>query len=382
MAKNFCANVYGGAVALLALCFTPTAQAQSWVQIQPQGTPPAGRFNNTAVYDSVSQRLIVFGGFDSSTCCEAANDVWVLTNASRRGGTRLWINLIPNNAPGSPPPLAAASAVYDSRTNRMILFGGAETGKSSSGDVWILQNANGLGGAPVWTKLQLSGPVPRQNHQAAYDPTNNRMIVFGGLSFTPNPFTVTPLNDLWALTNANGTDSQPSQWIQLSPTGFQPSARHGVLGAYDENANRLIIFGGCTDSSFSCSTDSTELWVLSNASGVGTPSWTNVAYSGAAPTAHSQFASVAYDILSNQLYAMGGRIGSAPPFGTFTNLTWVLSNANGLTGQPQWTVLSMNKPPSPRGQSVPPTLYDQVVGNFILFGGPAVNDSWVLWTHN
>ncbi len=378
----------GGPVALVALTFAPIAFSQSWIQLQPTGTPPPGRINNTAVYDPASERLIVFGGFNSPVCCPTSNDVWVLTRANGIGGTRQWINLLPNGAPGSPPPLAAASAVYDGRTNRMIVFGGQDgTLGISSAQVWILRNANGIGGTPSWYRVPFAAgpaPVPRQNHQAVYDPVTNRMIVFGGLSsMGAGPVL---LNDLWVLTNANGAQAQPPQWIPLTASGIAPSPRHAFAVAYDRPGNRLTIFGGCVDAAFACdnSVASTDLWVLSGANGTGmfgiaaTPAWTKLQYFGAAPISHAQYAVSGYDPLTNRLFVFGGRIGSTPPFGAFTNFTWMLSNANGVGGTPTWTMLALQNLPSPRGQSVPPNLFDPVSGRLIVFGGPGVNDAWIL----
>jgi Galactose oxidase, central domain len=371
----------------LLLTLVPPVLAQSWVQLQPQGTPPPGRINNTSVYDPISDRMIVFGGNDIAVCCESANDLWILTSANGRGGWRSWIQELPKGASGSPPPTAAASAVYDPLSNRMIVFGGQVsvngTGVSSP-QLWILRNANGWLGTPSWYQPAVNGgpPPARQNHQAVYDPKTNRMIVVGGLKNDGS--NVTLLNDVWVLTNANGTGPEPSQWIQLSISGIGPSPRHAFAAAYDVITDRLSIFGGCVDPGFTCDNllASTELWVLSNANGVGgpTPSW-QVFRFPLAPNAHAQYAVGGYDPLRNDLYVMGGRTGATPPFGMFTNFTWALSHANGLGGTPQWTMLTPGgQLPAERGQSVPPDLFDPVSGNLMVFGGPGLNDTWSLST--
>ena len=323
---------------LLTLMAAPAALAQSWVMLQPQGSPPPGRFNNTAVYDPSSDSLIVFGGFNATVCCTAANDVWVLAHANAHGGTRQWINLLPNGSVGAPPPLAAASAVYDARTNRMIVFGGQNANLGiSSGEVWVLKNANGFGGPASWSKLSVGGdssPSPRQNHQAVYDPQSNRMVVVGGLSYDGANLVLQ--NDVWVLTNANGNDPQIPVWTKLA-TGAGPSPRHAFAAAYDLNTNRLSIVGGCVDAVFQCDNllASSDLWVLSNATGTGltAPSW-QVYHFQLSPPAHAQYAVGGYNLATNRLFVMGGRIGSVAPFGMFSDFTWVLSNANGLGGTP------------------------------------------------
>jgi len=385
MLRRIQTHVITGFPILLSLLLAPAAIAQSWVQLQPLDAPPSGRFNNTAVYDFITDRLIIFGGFTQPTCCTTTNDVWYLTGADGIG-PKVWVNLVPAGSPGAPPPTAAASAVYDYWTNQMIVFGGQNANLGiSSGDLWILKNANGWGGWPSWSKITVSGaaPSPRQNHQAVYDPISNRMIVVGGLESNGSKLVL--LNDVWVLTNANGNGPHPRQWIQLAPQGAAPTPRHAFAAAYDELHNRLSIFGGCVDAVFTCdnSLASTDLWVLSNANGTGAaaPAWQSFHFL-LSPPAHAQYAVGGYDPLSNQLFVMGGRIGSLGTFGMFSDQTWVLSHANGLGGTPDWTMLTPAKSPAPRGQSVPPNLFNPITGRLIVFGGPALNDTWTLPTRD
>jgi hypothetical protein len=145
------------------------------------------------------------------------NDVRVLTNADGTGGAPAWITLAPT---GSLPPIREQAAVaYDQANNRMIMFGGGlNTGGDfqEKNDVWVLTNANGLGGTPAWTELAPLGPPPppRAFPSADYDPVTNRLIVFGGNNAGPPTF-----NDAWILTHANGLGGTP-EWIQLFPAGF------------------------------------------------------------------------------------------------------------------------------------------------------------------
>ncbi|MBI2591701.1 MAG: S8 family serine peptidase [Candidatus Brennerbacteria bacterium] len=119
-----------------------------------------------------------------------------------------WIEISISN----PPPAVdrhGYSAVYDQNTNHLIFFGGVSGTPSccaSFNDVWILTNANGIGGIPQWIQLFPFGSPPkgRSFHSAVYDQTNNRMIIFGGGQFNGNLFTPR-FNDVWVLTNANGT---------------------------------------------------------------------------------------------------------------------------------------------------------------------------------
>src|SRR5207249_378707 len=136
------------------------------------------------------------------------------------------------------PTRAYHTAVYDPGSNRMIVFGG-QAGDAVFNDVWVLTNANG--GEPTastWTQLVAApGPSARQLHSAVYDPTSNRMMVFGGA----DRFATTFFDDAWVLTNANGTEATVPTWVQLSPPGARPSARWRHTGVYDPSSNTLVV---------------------------------------------------------------------------------------------------------------------------------------------
>ena len=196
---------------------------EQWTNLAPANPPPA-RFNHTLVSDSANDRAIMFGGAAS---CGPLNDLWVLSNASGLNGPASWTQLAPTG--GGPDARWGANAVYDAANNRMTVFGGA-AGSYCVGapplrnDVWVLSNANGLGGTPAWQQLSPVGPAPtpRGTSTAVYDPSSNRMIVFGGNRNIGNCFFET--NETWILTFANGLGGAP-QWINANPSGGPPIAR-------------------------------------------------------------------------------------------------------------------------------------------------------------
>jgi hypothetical protein len=214
------------------------AQDQTWTRVFPDGAPPAARDGHTAVYDSTADRMIVFGG---QTGGGVQNDVWVLTKATG-ANYPAWVALAPTGTP--PAARTNATAMYDGATNRMIVFGGDDGAATPAAfaDAWVLTNANGLGGTPAWLPLApASAPPARSGHGAAYDAANNRMMVFGG---TTTPATCGgALADVWTLENANGLGGAPV-WTALAPTGGAPSARAFAGVSYDGATNRLIVTGG------------------------------------------------------------------------------------------------------------------------------------------
>ena len=63
-----------------------------------------------------------------------------------------WIVLSPV---GSPPVTVPRPAFYDAANNRMtVFFPGNPIIGGLGNQVWVLDNANGLGGTPTWIKLQ------------------------------------------------------------------------------------------------------------------------------------------------------------------------------------------------------------------------------------
>jgi hypothetical protein len=296
------------------------ATSLTWTRVRPVGPSPGGRFGSSAVYDSTSNRIIVFGGAKgrSSPC---ANDVWILTSANGNGGTPAWLQLSPSGT--APAPRTLHGAVYDPNTNSLIVYGGQDCFSTVFADVWVLSNANGVSGTPAWTQLAPigAGPGPRAIAQSiAYDSTNNHLIIFGSGN-QPSGRS----NDVWVLSNANGSGGTPS-WTQLSPAAtLLPAARAANTATYDPSTNHLTIFGG-SDSSGALLGDA---WVLSNANGLGgTPQWSQlITGSIYFPEPRSGHTAV-YNLSTNKMTVFGGQITSSAP-SLSTNDVFILSHANG-----------------------------------------------------
>jgi hypothetical protein len=304
------------------LLYAPANGNGNWTTLIANGvagSPPARQIH-TAVYDSANNRMIVFGGVNG-TFTQDFSDVWVLSNANGQGGTATWTQLSPS---GSPPAARYGhTAVYDAADNRMIIFGGGNLTLDFS-DVWVLSNANGLGGTPAWTHLSPGGSPPTGvfSSSAVYDPANNIMTVFGGANL---PFTAYS-NGVWTLSHANGLGGTP-QWTNIVANGApgSPAKREAHTAVYDTANNRMIIFGGAAFSGPSSISGFNDVWVLTNANGLGgTPVWTRLRVSGLAPGTRFSHTAV-YDAINNLMMVFGGENLDAAYY-----ITWVLSDANGL----------------------------------------------------
>ncbi len=345
-----------------------------WIQLLPAGAIPAIRGGHTAVLDEGSNRLIVFGGRAAGSL---VSEVWVLTNANGLGGTPTWMPLAPTGS--SPPGRIGHSAIYDPGSNRMIVFAGT-TDATRLNDVWVLTNANGTEAvAPIWVPLAPGGPLPavRAGHSYTYDPISNRMTVFGGEAQYGNP---NGLSDLWILTNANGLGGAPV-WTEQAPDGVGPSARGEGTAWYDGLNNRMIMYSGSPNA---CGLD--EIWVLENANGLGgTPSWSQLPTFGTSPEVRIG-PNIGYRPASNRLVLFAG-FGGIPCFPSFQDV-WILTNANGLGGSSTWIELAPTGGPPPPRVAYVSDAYDETTNRLIVFGGQTganptgstefLNDVWVL----
>lgn len=213
------------------------------------GPMPGPRLHSSAVFDPTRDRMVIHGGFVvQAGVATVLSDTWVLDFA----GTPTW-SVLPTSSPG--PQVYNAAAVYDPVRDRMLLFGGVGPGVST--EVWCYDFASGSG----WVSLLTLGTPPsvRQAHAIAYDPVRDRMLVVGGLPGTGIPATL----DVHAL-SLSGTPT----WAQLAPTGTLPAGRLGHAIAYDDVADRLLVFGGNIGSFVQ------DTWQLTLG---GTPAWSPLA---------------------------------------------------------------------------------------------------------
>jgi len=196
----------------------------TWTLLPTKGVPPSGREGQSAIYDPAGDRLIVFGGqVDALTY---SDEVWSLSLA----GDAQWTRLAP--AGTAPVPRTTHTAIDDPIHERMVVFGGVSQ-TAYLDDVWTLS----LSGPPAWTRLDPVGapPAARFEHSAIYDPVRRRMVVCGGLNF--NAFT----GDVWTLS----LDGDSPAWTRLVTGGPAPD-RFDHSAVYDPVRDRMIVFGGAS----------------------------------------------------------------------------------------------------------------------------------------
>jgi hypothetical protein len=309
-----------------ASCSATLFDPARWTAVTAGGSAPTPRSGHTSVYDPLRHRMIVFGGTDGATY---SNEVWALS----LGDPPAWTPLAPTGGP--PSARSAHSAVYDPTGDRMVVFGGFD-GTNRSNEAWELA----LAGTPSWTLLAPLGTPPsaRSGTAAIYDPVRDRMVVFGGS--LPGFFT----QEVWTL-SLDGT----STWTQLTPGGSFPAGREGGAAVYDPTGDRMLIFGG--NQGF----PTNEVLQLTLVS----PTWSTMTTPGsAAPEPRSESAAI-FDAERERMVVVGGLEGGVTP----RDDSWILAPGIRFWARQQPTGTL------PAARSAHTAILDPVLERVVIFGG-------------
>ncbi len=371
--------------------------ALEWTQPSASGDMPPGLYFTAAAYDSLHDRMVVYGGTEWNG--GSHREAWVLDC----GEAPAWTRVAPAT---SPAPRSGACLGYDARRDRFVMFGGAGS------DTWALS----LAAEPAWTMLGPGNnePTPgRYCPSTAWDPVQHQSLILSGYvqSYAEYEWWPFAIPDLWSLnldrqtrwthvlsdslapycigqtmvvnaradrvvvfagmSRTNGrfggltemSLANPRQWSPLTATGDPPPARDFHSAIYDPLRARMIVFAGREYSELLGDT-----WMLSLD---GAPRWTRTDSVAAAPAPRYAHNAI-YDPVGDRMIVFGGATG----WHCFGDL-WQLS----LAGAPAWTPLAAGAGPSPRAYAS--MVYDSRRQRIVLVGGRSqdgrtLNDMWFL----
>jgi hypothetical protein len=167
------------------------------------------------VYDTESDRIILFGGVDA-TYLGATSTCWAYDF-----NTDTWTE----QAPG-PSAQQGIRMAYDVESDRVILFGGeAYTGGGATlKETWAYDY-----NTDSWTEMKPSTSPPDEWCQAiTYDAKSDRVLMWWG----------SPDKSVWAY------DFNTNTWTENEPAEHPPATgRFGAL-VYDSESDRSILYGG------------------------------------------------------------------------------------------------------------------------------------------
>ena len=257
--------------------------AGTWRRIDVTGPRPAARFGHEAAWTSLKGGLAVtlgqagsrfFGDlwlFDPASatwrelpsagrtplprygsCSGIGPDghLWIshgfTEDGSRFSDTRAydfeaeaWVSETP--AAGTPKE-RCLHVCWWSADGTLTLYGGQTTGVPALGDLWSL--VPGTGGAEnAW--FQLAEPAAAPRHLPAVAQRGRLTYVVGGRDLGRDP-----LDDTWLVDDGNA-----GAFSELQTRGDLP-ARSGAAMVYDEDRDRMLLFGGTGDAALD------DLWAL------------------------------------------------------------------------------------------------------------------------
>jgi hypothetical protein len=232
-------------------------------------------------------------------------------------------------------PDRGSRAVYNSKRQVIVLFGGTNSAGQTLSTTWEFDGK-------TWIRIETpNSPPSRFWHGMAYESRRNVTIVFGGERSTS---TSNLLNDTWEY---DGKD-----WVKIN-TAHSPLPRgYGALLAYDSCRGKTVLFGGKDSRGLP-----TETWEYDG------KDWTQVQTSASPPG--RWLSAMAFDSTRCKMVLFGGGDGKDD--------TWEYDGKN-------WSRISTgNTPPARWAHAL---AFNPVTSHIILFGGynpktqHPMNDTW------
>jgi len=222
------------------------ATTNVWTQVWP-GTPPTGRELSEMTFDQTANRIILFGGYDSTWTTMA--DTW-----SYNIVTNTWTNL---NPPSPPLGMYGGGLVYSPALGRDILVGGyTYTGFVYVTDTWLYDSASNR-----WSKLTVNGSYAGQTYGIlTYDTSTNITLLVRGS--TPAPFTcllgnLTVENAVYTSNiKDSGSSTDPVHWDTVTWSGDLSNVSVSVQLASNNDGSSWVFKGpdGTSATYYTCST--------------------------------------------------------------------------------------------------------------------------------
>jgi len=237
---------------------------------------PASRSMHGMAYDSIRQKVVLFGGNSSGS---PRDDTWEWDGTS-------WVQKTPTDPEGDGNPSARYnhSMVFDNARQKIVIFGGfagaglcEENGNATCGSAWDWDGIS-------WVRRPLvdpegdGNPMPRYSAAAAFDLRRSAMMIFGGDAIQSYCEGNTFVGGTWC----GGTWEMKSPASDLPGQAMQVPLKSAVDGAsVSIETLRVNWYGGGTAGPSGSQTNGAQLYVwdqglwkivASNSSPAGSPS--------------------------------------------------------------------------------------------------------------
>lgn len=239
---------------------------------------------------------------------------------------------------------------------------------------WLVGSQTGVRSTQAsWSRVDAVGaaPIARDHHVLLYDQADKTLVLFGGRNAPTN------FGDLWRVRFRAGKP----RWEKMLVAEPVPRPRWMPYAAVNELEDVIIMHGGALGHTSPC-TD--ETWLLEHMSTTkGVARWHRVETDGDRPAARADHRG-GYDAERDRLIVHGGH----NCVQTMFDDAWVLHNATGRRGVPQWHKLAIRNPSDGPGRvRTHSAVYDPGTNRLIIFGGSngfdaVYNRVWLLTNAN
>ena len=259
-----------------------------------------------------------------------------------------------------PTPRSEVYGVGDPASNSILVFGGNEGPVVNQRptsvfieETWIFEPGFG------WTELDTEMPSARSRYGAAYDPTGERAIIFGGRYRIEGGSGAYDLFDeLWSFDFGSRT------WT-LIDAGNGPSARTYPSVIWDDEEQALYVYGGMVNADPMVIEVNQELWRFKDGE------WEELTTTGSLPSQRT-FLSETWDSQRRRLVIFAGQVGNYWDYAY--NETYALD-----IDTLQWVELN-NGSDAPSTRMHPHLTYDSERDRYLMFGGHTdIGDGNDLW---
>jgi hypothetical protein len=192
------------------------ANSDTWKDLQSANTP-TGIAASKMIYDTKSDKMIMFGGINVANGNQTINETWAfdyLTNS--------WTLMQPDV---KPPAMGWPEMTYDSESDRLLIWGGWPSMEAKpSGErtsLWAYDY-----NSDSWEELiNTAGPLEDYQGSMVYVPDLDRSIVYVGMQF-------------WSY------DYNHNHWEVLKSVAGGPGRRLNHAMVYDSGSGYVVLFGG------------------------------------------------------------------------------------------------------------------------------------------
>jgi hypothetical protein len=234
---------------------------------------PSARSLEGAVFDSRRQRVVLYGGLGKRGLEDPRADTWEWDG-------RRWTD-VSDTSSGSRDH---HSMVFDEERGRTVMFGGVSSVVTPQGTVREHPAETWEWDGRRWTRVSTTGPAARGGAAMIYDRARKVVVMFGGISLTPG--VTGRFSDTWTWDGRT--------WRKVSESG--PAGRNGAAIAFDRRSNLVVMWGGTTGP-----THLDDMWRWDG------KAWTQIPVQEPAPTKRVG-AAMAYDVARDLIVLFGGRL--------------------------------------------------------------------------